>query len=511
MSSILEGASNLLDPVMLLAIVAAVIFAQIVAVIPGLGGAFLLAVLIPFTFGMDPMIAIAILIAASATDGSGNSVTSILFGVPGSATAAASLFDGHPMARNGQAGRAIGAAMTGSAVGGIIGALTLAIAIPIARPFVLAFGTTEFFVLVILALFSLAHVREEALLKGLVSAGLGLSLSFVGMEGATGVQRYTHGQLYLWDGLRLVPVLLGLFAVAEAFRLLATARASRGHTPSRHLMPVERMSGVGEGVKDVFRHFDATWLSSWTGLIIGMLPGVGGAAGQFMAYSAVAKSSQARKRTRDLPPFGKGNVRGVIAADSSTNATLGGELVPVLAFGIPGSSTMAIVLAALVTFGIQPGPRMLELNLDVVWMIVLVLVIGNLIATSFVLSFARQLAKLVHVRASLLGPAILAVSFFGAYATTRHVGDIYTAALAGLLGFFLARYGYGRVSFLIGFVLGPILEHYFILALQIYGPGFLFARPFTMVLLAILVLGIAWSAAKSIRARRERTQQERLA
>lgn len=501
---IAAGLGHLADPTMLAAILLAVVFAQVIAIIPGLGGAFILAILIPFTFDLDPLVAIAVLIAAAATDGTGNSVTSILFGVPGSATATALLFDGHPMARQGQAGRAVGAALTASAVGGIIGAITLAVAIPIARPVVLAFGPAEFFIVVIAALFTLAYVREEAFAKGLASAALGLSLALVGMDGSTGAQRYTGDQLYLWDGLRLVPVLLGLFAIAEAIDMIASAR-DRARPQSRlGAAPPNGMSGSLEGIKDVGRHWDATWLGSWVGLLIGMLPGVGGAAGQFMAYSTVAKASEGRRRNRGLPPFGKGNVRGVVGADASTNSTTGGELVPALAFGIPSSSTIAIVLGALVTIGIQPGPKMLEDNLDIVWLIVFVLVLSNLIAASIVLGLVRQLAKLAYVRPSILAPAILAVAFFGAYATSGHVGDILTASAAGVAGYFLKKYGYGRVTFLIGFVLGPILEHYLVLSLQIYGPGFLFARPLAAVLTIALAAGLLWSLV--VKPRRARTK-----
>ena len=500
MSDILSALTHILDPALLLAMLAAVLFAQVIAITPGLGGAFLLAMLIPFVFGLDPFLAIAILVAASATDGTGNSATSILFGVPGSATAAAMVIDGHPMAKRGQAGRALGAAMTASAIGGIIGALTLAVVIPVARPFVLAFGPVEFFVLVIFALFTLAYVREEQALKGLIGAALGMSLSLVGMSGATGTQRYTFDQLYLWDGLRLVPVLLGLFAITEAMNMLKKARRPGGGSliDPAEAVAAER-SGTLEGVKDAFRHWDATLLGSWIGLIVGMLPGVGGAAGQFMGYSAVARMSRVGKRMAGLPPFGQGNVRGVVGPDASTNSTAGGELVPVLAFGIPGSSTTAILLGALIVMGIQPGPRMLQFNMDIVWTIIFVLVIGNLMATGTVLLLARHLARLAYLRTSLLGPAILAIGLFGAYATTRHVGDIFVVIGAAFLGYFLKKYGFGVVTFLIGFVLGPILEHYLVLSLQIYGPTFIFARPLAMAIFVALLLMVGWSLLKGRR------------
>jgi TctA family transporter len=192
-------------------------------------------------------------------------------------------------------------------------------------------------------------------------------------------------------------------------------------------------------------------------------------------------------------------VRGVIGPDAATNSTAGGDLVPMLTFGIPGNSTTAILLGALIVMGIQPGPRMLQTNMDIVWMIVFVLVLGNLLATGMVLALAKWLAKLAYLRASLLGPAVLAIALFAAYATTRHVGDIMVAAAAGLLGYFLKKYGFGIVTFLIGFVLGPILEHYLVLSLQIYGPGFILERPLAMALVGILLLMVLWSLFKSRR------------
>lgn len=507
MASMLEGLAHLADPILILAVLVAVVFAQVVAITPGLGGAFLLAILVPFLYPLEPLVAVAVLIAASATDGTGNSVTSILFGIPGSATGTAAIFDGHPLAQQGMAGRAMGAAMAASAVGGLIGAATLALVIPVVRPVVLAFGPSEFFVLVLAAIFALAYVREEELLKGLVSGALGLTLAFVGMDGATGVQRYTMDQLYLWDGLKLVPVLLGLFAIPEVLNLLVATRRGTGPSVDTSDEEKSKVTGSRRGIRDVFQQFDATLMSSWVGLLMGIVPGVGGAAGQFMAYTAVTRMSGKRSRRSGLPPFGKGNIRGVIAADAGTNSTLGGELVPTLAFGIPGSSTMAIVLAALITIGITPGPRLLQTELDIVWMIIFVLVFSNLLATGVVLTFANQLAKLIRVRPSLLGAGILAVTFFGAYATSRHIGDILTTIGIGLLGYFLKRYGFGRVTFIIGFVLAPILEHNFVLALQIHGGGFWFARPLTTVLAGALLLGIMWSATRGLIRRRNVNQQ----
>ena len=476
-----------LDVATLLAVMGAVLLAQVVSIIPGLGGAFLLAVILPFLYGVDPLVAIAIMVGATATDGTGNSVTSIVFGVPGSPTGVASIFDGHPMAKQGLAGRAIGASMAGSAVGGVIGAGLLALLIPIVRPIVLAIGAAEFFILVVVALYAIAYVREEALLKGLLAAGLGLSLSFVGMEASSGVTRFTFGQLYLWEGLQIVPFMIGLFAVAEMIELL-----SKGGTIAQQDAD-PNVSGAWEGVKDVFRHWRATLQSSVVGLGVGILPGLGGSAAQFMAYAQVARTS----KTPGMPAFGEGNIEGVIAADAATNSKDGGSLVPTLAFGIPGSSSMAILLAAFITFGIQPGPGMIEDRLDVLWMIVFVLVFSNIFAAGVVLAFTRTFVKLTYLRAAMIAPPVLVVALFGSYATTRHIGDVWTAVGLGVLGYFMKKYGYSRATLVIGFVLGPLLEHYFQQSLQLFGATFLFTRPIAFAMLLILLASVVWSIVKT--------------
>lgn len=488
LSGMLAGLEALADPGILVAVMVAVVFAQFVAAMPGLGGAFLLAVILPFLYGMDPLMAIAVMVGATVTDGTGNTVTSVVFGVPGSPTGVASVFDGYPMAQRGEAGRAIGAGVGASVIGGIIGAVLLAVLIPVVRPIVLAIGGPEFFILVIVALYAIAYVREEALMKGLLSAGMGLALAFIGMEPSSGITRYTFGQLYLWEGLQIVPFMIGLFAISEMMELLRRGGTIAQTDPGQET----NTSGAWEGVKDAVRHWRATVQSSVIGLGVGILPGLGGSAAQFMAYAQVARTSK-----NPDPPFGQGNVEGVIAADAATNSKDGGSLVPTLAFGIPGSSSMAILLAALITFGVQPGPGMLEDRLDVLWMIVFVLVFANIWAAAVVLSVTRVFVKLTYLRAAIVAPAVLVISMFGSYASTRHLGDVITAIALGFVGYFMKKYGYSRATFVIGFVLAPLLEHYFQQSLQIFGPTFLLQRPIALGLLVAMLLSVIWSIAKS--------------
>lgn len=294
--------------------------------------------------------------------------------------------------------------------------------------------------------------------------------------------------------------MIGLFAVSEMISLIrkgGTIAESNGRTDT---------SGMMQGFKDVFVHWRATVQSSLVGIGVGILPGLGGQAAQFMAYASVARSS----RNPD-PPFGSGNIEGVIAADAATNSKEGGALVPTLAFGIPGSPSMAILLAALVMFGVQPGPSMLDENLPLLWMIVAVLVFSNLFATGFVMIFTPLFVKLTYLRAAVIAPPIIVIALFGAYATTRHLGDVYVALGVGFLGYFMSKYGYSRSTFVIGFVLGPLLESNFQQALQLHGLGFIWNRPIARAMVILLLLLIVWSILKPLLGIKDkRKEQEQL-
>jgi TctA family transporter len=480
---ILEGLS-LLGPQTFLYMMIGIVVSTIIVIIPGLGGLFALAVLLPFAFQLEPAQGIAMLVAASTVSGTGNTITSVLFGVPGSPGGVATILDGYPMARRGEGARAVAAGIGASVVGGLIGAVFLAALLPVMRPLVLALGSPEFFVLILIALIFMAYVGQGSLLRSLVAGGIGLMLSFVGLEQSTGTTRYTFGQLYLWDGIQLVPLMIGLFAIAEMFELM-----KQGGSIAQSGSRTDMRGQVSRGLRDVFHHWKSTLRSSVTGLWVGIAPGMGDAAAQFIAYSQEARASKTPER------FGTGMVEGVIASDAATNSKEGGALIPTLAFGIPGSSSMAVLLAAFVTFGIRPGADMLVSNINIVWMIIWILVIGNVIAGLLCLSFIRPFARLTTVRASVLVPPILIISLFGAYATTYNVGDVWVALAFGLVGYLMKVYGYSRATLLIGFVLGELLERNYLLSMRLFGLDFL-RRPITMGLLIGAVVILAWPLVK---------------
>jgi TctA family transporter len=452
-----------------------VLISTVIVIIPGLGGVFAMVLMLPLVYSLTPEAGLAMLVGAMAVSGTGNTLTGVLFGVPGSATGVATILDGYPMAKKGLATRALTAGLTASAVGGVFGAIVLALVLPVMRPLVLSLGPPEFFMLIFAALVFMAYVGEGSKLKSLAAGFAGLMLSFVGLEISTATSRYTFGSLYLIDGIRLVPLFIGMFAIAEMLILLR-----KGGTIAAQEAQASARSQVVDGFLDVFRHWRTTLTSSATGVIVGVAPGLGGAAAQFIAYA------QAMKLSKNGKNFGTGEVEGVIAADAATNSKDGGSLVPTLAFGIPGSSSTALLLAAMIGMGIRPGQSMLTENLDLVWMFIFVLVLANIVGAALCIAFTGVFAKVTRVTASTLAPPILVISLFGAYSSGRALGDVWTAIVAGLIGYGMVRFGYSRATFVIGFVLGILLERHYLLSMRLYGLDFI-RRPITLVIAAVVV------------------------
>ena len=328
----------------------------VVGILPGLGGAVTLALMLPFTFGMDPTQAFAFLLGANAVTATTGDITSVLFGVPGEGISAATIVDGHPMAKNGEAGRALGAALMSSLVGAIFGALMLAIAIPIIRPLVLLIASPEFFMLAILGITFVAALSGGNMFKGLTIGGFGLGLAMIGLDPIQGIPRYTLepllGQkesLFLWDGINFVAITVGLFAIPEIIDLgvKGTGIAERAS---------DKLGGVTEGVKDTFRHWALVLRCSALGTYIGILPGLGGGPAQWMAYAHAVQSAEDKSR------FGKGAVEGVLGPGAANNSKEGGSLIPTIAFGIPGSLSMAVLLGAFIIQGLVPGLSLIHIS-----------------------------------------------------------------------------------------------------------------------------------------------------
>ena len=471
-----------------------------VGLLPGLGGTTTLALMLPFIYAMQPIEGFAFLLGMHAVVATTGDITSVLFGVPGEGTTAATILDGHAMAKRGEAGRALGAVLASSLVGALVGAVALALAVPVVRPLVLSFGSPELFMIAIVGLAFIASLSAEGargLLRGFLAGGLGLLVATVGQDPQAGVARFTFDSLYLWGGLDLVPVLIGIFAIPEIIDLAIRGTSIAGELPAGRLS-----KGAFEGVKDTFRHFWLTIRCSLIGTFIGIMPGIGGAVSQWLAYGHAAQSARTPEERKR---FGQGDVRGVLGPGAANNSKEGGALIPTVAFGVPGSSSMAILLGGFFLMGLVPGPDMLTKHLTVTFSMVWTIVIANVITVAACFLFLNHLARLTSVRGQLLIPVILVLIFVGSYTSNSHYGDIVVMLVFGVVGYLMVIGGWPRAPFVLGLVLGKIAENYLYISAARYGADWL-TRPIVLVLFALAIGVVLYPLIQSWRARSRKAQ-----
>ncbi len=456
--------------------------------VPGLSGLVGLAILLPFTFGLGPGPAFALLLGMYAVTTTSDTLASVLLGVPGTAASQATILDGYPLACKGEAARALGAAYMVSMVGGVLGAIFLALSIPLVKPLILSFAEPEFFMLAILGLTMVGSLSGGSIYKGLSSACIGLLLAMVGYAEFGGIARYTFGSNYLLDGLPLVPVVLGLFALPEMIDL-----ASRGTSISR---VQDAGSGMLDGIKDAGRHWWLALRCTAIGVYIGMLPGLGGSIVDWVAYGHAVQSA------KDKSQFGKGDIRGVIAPEAANNAMKGGALLPTIAFAIPGSASMAILLGAFLIQGLEPGPRMLTDKLDITFMLVWTLAIANILGAGLLMAWGTQVAKLTFVPGHFLVPAIVLFVFMGSWMTGSSIGDWISLLAFGLIGWVMKQSGWPRPPLVLGYILGKIMENGLQIGSQTHGWSML-TRPIVIIIVVLVVVTIYAAVrkhAKSVKA-----------
>jgi putative tricarboxylic transport membrane protein len=435
-----------------------VMIGLISGVIPGLGGITALSLLLPFTFGMDPYSAMAILMGLAAAVSHGDVIPAVLFGVPGTVGCAATVMDGYPMAKRGEAGRALGAAFSSSLIGGLFGAMILGVTIPVISPVVLFFGSPELLAICVFGMTLAASLSGNAPMKGFLAALIGLLLSMIGEDQQTSTLRFTFDTLYLWNGMPIVPIALGVFAIPELCDLMINRKAIASTTK------IDAISGQWQGWKDSIRNWFLVIRTGALGAVCSMVPGLGAPVIDWIAYGHAIKTEKGAGQT-----FGKGDVRGVIAAESSTNAREGGALVTTIAFGVPGHPSMAILLGAFLIQGITPGPLMLTKHLDVTYTIVWSLTLANVFGTLICFAFANQFGRLATLRYTLLLPTIMALVYIGAFEGQHDWGDIISLLIFGTVGWIMKRCGWSRPPLVLGFVLGKLIERYMFISVQRYG------------------------------------------
>ncbi|MEC5322821.1 tripartite tricarboxylate transporter permease [Aurantimonas sp. A3-2-R12] len=446
-----------------------------IGVFPGLGGIAGLSLLIPFLYGMDSVTALAMLIGLIAVIPTSDTFASVLMGIPGSSASQATVLDGFPLAKQGQAARALSAAFVSSLFGGLFGAVVLTGFVLIARPIILAFGSAELFMLSLFGLSMVGVLAGRSLAKGLAACGIGLVLGSVGGAPATGEFRMILDFDYLYDGVPLVVVGLGLFAFPEIAELLRRNQSITGG--------VALGAGWFEGVRDWMRHWFLSLRCAGIGCIIGAIPGLGGSVVDWIAYGHAVQT------TKDTSRFGHGDIRGVIAPESANNAKEGGALLPTLLFGIPGSGSMAVFLGGMVLIGIEPGPSMVTSDLNITYSIIWSLALANVIGAGLCIALAQPISRLTTIPFPLLAPFMIAVISFAAFQATRDLADLVALLVLGVLGVLMKRFGWPRPAMLIGFVLAPQAETYLYQAVQFYGWEFL-SRPGVLIIGALTALSI---------------------
>ncbi|MCW2683782.1 MAG: Tripartite tricarboxylate transporter TctA family protein [Blastococcus sp.] len=469
-----------------------VLLGFVVGVLPGLGGAVMLALLLPFTYSMEPIPAFALLLGMYIVAATAGDITSILFGVPGEASAAAVVLDGYPLARRGQAGRALGAALSSSFVGTIVGLVVLVALIPVVRPIIINTGPPEFFGLALLGLTFVVTLSSGQLVKGMVACLMGALISLVGLAPSSGIPRFTFGSVHLWDGVSIIAVVIGLFGGAEVLQLMM-----RKGSVSSVGASASAVHGLREGVNDTARHWTLAVRGGAIGSAIGILPGLGGTVAQFLAYG------HAKQVSKKPEEFGKGSIEGVIAASATGVAKDTGALIPTVAFGIPGSAGAAVLLGAFLILGLDPGKEMLTTNLDVTMSFVWITLFATIGAVALGVVMARPLAKLTHISGPLLVPFLLLLLSLGAFSESNSFIEILLMLLFVALGVGCIRWDWPRVPLLLGFVLGPVLERYLFLSNSVFGSSWL-TRPQFLAIMGCVVLVLALPLFRLLRARMKR-------
>jgi putative tricarboxylic transport membrane protein len=484
--ALVEALSLIFQPQQLMFLLLGVLLGLSVGVFPGLGGIAGLSLVLPFIYGMDSVSGLALMVGLVAVIPTSDTFASVLMGIPGSSASQATVLDGFPLAKKGEAARALSAAFSSSLFGGLLGATFLTFFILIARPIVLAFGLPEMLMITILGLSMVAILAGRIALKGVVAACLGLMVGTIGEADAGGSLRMsTYAIPYLTDGLKLVIVGMGIFAIPEIISLLRRDRA----------IAEDAKLGAGwlQGVRDWWRNRYLSVRCALIGVVVGVIPGLGGSVVDWIAYGHTVQT------TSDKSKFGSGEIRGVIGPESSNNAKEGGGLVPTLIFGIPGSGSMAIFIGGLALLGYDAGPQLITNNLEVTYTTVWSLALANVVGAGLCIALSSPIARLTTIRFTLLAPFLFMMITFAAFQSRQSLGDLVALFAIGLLGIFMRRFDYSRPAFLIGFVLSTQAENYSFQAYQIamskfrvgtaIGLEYVFS-PIVIVLLVITAVSI---------------------
>ena len=485
---LLKAAGSLMSLEPLLLITAGIIVGILAGAMPGVSPSMGVALMVPFTYAMDPSLALVYLAAIYLAANYGGSITAVTINTPGTPSAVVTAFDGYPLARKGRAGEALGLSLVASFVGGAVGIIVLMLfSAPLART-ALKFWPAEYFSLAVLGLSSIASMGGQNALKSAISAVLGLLICTIGMDPILGVRRFTFGSVNLFDGFEFIPVLIGLLALSEVF------------------VEVEkfdfRAESVGDSAKAKWPSFAYYWKlrmsmlrASLIGTLVGIFPGAGATIATFISYDVEKRFSKTPEE------FGQGMPEGVVAAEAANSGSVGGALVPMLTLGIPGSATAAVLMGALMIHNLQPGPELFVKSPELIYKLFASLLIGNVIMLILGLGGSRLWINVTRVKKQILFPLIFAFAMIGSYAVNSSMWDVMVCLGFGVFGWLLKRYGYSLPPLVLGMVLGGMAEVNLRRATMMFGPTAIFQRTGSVILLLISALSFAIPVLQARRAK----------
>ncbi|MFL4477909.1 tripartite tricarboxylate transporter permease [Paeniglutamicibacter sp. ORCA_105] len=483
---VLDGFGVVLDPTNLLYCLLGVAIGMLIGVLPGLGPAATIAILLPMTYGVEPVTAIIMLAGIFYGAQYGGTITSVLLRIPGEASSVVTVFDGYVLAKQGRAGTALGIAAIGSFIGGTIGIIGLTFLAPLVAGFALDFGPPEYTALALLGILLVATISGGSKIKALTAAAFGLFLATVGRDIFTGAERFTFGSLPLADGIDFVPIAMGLFGVGEIlYNLEERHRAAAAPVAVANVWPSR---------KDLKQSSGAIGRGSVLGFFLGILPGGGATIASLAAY-AVEK-----KRAKDPSRFGKGAIEGVAGPESANNAAATSSFIPLLTLGIPANATMAIIFGALLIQGVTPGPQLITEQPDLFWGVVNSMYIGNILLLIMSIPLVGLFVKILRIRGAILAPITALITMLGAYTIRNSMFDVMLVVLFGALGYLMKKFGFEPGPLVLAFVLGSLLESSLrrsLLVLEGDPTGF-FSRPISGTLLVIFVIVAVWPMVKTV-------------
>lgn len=497
LSPVIDGFAVVAEPENLLYCLIGVVIGMLIGVLPGLGPAATIAILLPLTFGLEPVTAIIMLAGIFYGAQYGGTITSVLLKLPGEASSVVTVFDGHALAKQGKAGTALGIAAIGSFVGGTLSIIALTLVAPFVAGFALDFGPPEYTALALLGILLVSTISSGSKVKALIAAAIGLLLATVGRDGFTGAERFTFDSLQLADGLDFVPIAMGLFGLGEILHSLEERHRAE-KAPAK-------VANVWPSREDLRQSSGAIGRGSVLGFVLGILPGGGAVLSSLAAYALE------KRRARNPERFGKGAIEGVAAPESANNAAATSSFIPLLSLGIPANATMAVIFGALLIQGVTPGPQLVTQEPELFWGVVNSMYLGNVLLLILSIPLVGLFVRILRVRATILAPITVLITLVGAYTINNSVFDIGLVIVFGVVGYLMKKLAFDPGPLVLAFVLGSLLETSLRRSLLLFDgdPSGFVTRPISGTLLALfLAVALLPVARKLLRRRKPATVEK---